>query len=251
MITRKELTAYLDDYLAIEDVPDWKEAYNGLQVEGSVEVHRLALAVDACVYTIERAAAGGAQMLLVHHGLFWGAKAPVTGNYHRRLSVLLKNDLNLYSSHTPLDAHLEVGNNPVLARLLRLPISERWGRVQGVPLGVYCDCTLPLTELSARLTATLGAVPRVIATGSDQTRRIGIITGAASSSIPEAVATGIDTFITGEAPHHAYFDAEENGLNLILAGHYATETVGVQALGRHLHDKFGLESFFINHPTGL
>ncbi len=251
VVSRKDLTAYLDDYLAIEVVPDWKEAYNGLQVEGTSEVQRLALAVDACLYTIERAAAGQAQMLLVHHGLFWGTKAPVTGSYHRRLSALIKNDLNLYSSHTPLDAHIEVGNNAVLARLLELPISGRWGRVQGVPLGVYCDCTLSRTELSARLVGTLGAVPHLIATGPDQTRRIGIITGAASSSIDEAVAAGIDTFITGEAPHHAYFDAEESGINLVLSGHYATETVGIKALGIHLQERFGLESFFIDHPTGL
>ena len=247
----KELSAYLDDYLCHESVPDYRDAFNGLQVEGRAEVRRIAVAVDACSATIEQAISGGADMMIVHHGLFWGAKAPVTGAYYRRLSALIKKDLSLYSSHMPLDAHPEVGNNHVLARQLGLTVSGMFGEHDGVPIGVWSETEIPREELVSRIKAQLGIGPLVIATGSGTVRKVGIITGGAGSMIKNAQQAGCDTFITGEGQHHTYFEAEERGLNVIYAGHYATETVGVKALARHLEQRFGLESFFIDHPTGL
>ncbi|HZO87912.1 MAG TPA: Nif3-like dinuclear metal center hexameric protein [Chthonomonadaceae bacterium] len=250
MLTQ-ELVAYLDTYLAVREVPDWKEAYNGLQVEGRREVRRVAVAVDACLATIERAATERADMMIVHHGLFWGPKAPVTGPYYRRLAALIKNDIALYSCHTPLDAHPEVGNNHVLARLLGLELAGPFGEHEGVPIGVYAETELAREAFVARVREALGVSPLVIATGPETVRRVGIVTGGAGTWIERAAARGLDTFLTGEGPHYTYFEAEERGLNVLYAGHYATETVGVRALGQHLTERFGLETFFLDHPTGL
>ncbi len=247
----QELIAYLNDYLAVREVPDWKEAYNGLQVEGRREVRCVAVAVDACIATIEQAVAGNADLMIVHHGLFWGAKAPIVGAYYRRLALLIKNDLALYACHTPLDAHPEVGNNAVLARRLGLEPAGRFAEYEGVPLGVFAETEMPREDFVQRVRAALPVEPLVIATGPEIVRRVGIVTGAAGTWIDRAGAIGLDTFLTGEGPHHTYFDAEERGLNVLYAGHYATETVGVQALGAHLEDRFGLETFFVDHPTGL
>ncbi|HZP81764.1 MAG TPA: Nif3-like dinuclear metal center hexameric protein [Chthonomonadaceae bacterium] len=246
-----ELIAYLDDYLAVRDVPDWKDAFNGLQVEGRPEVRRVAVAVDACLATIAQAVAGNADLMIVHHGLFWGAKAPVTGAYYRRLALLIKNGLALYSCHTPLDAHPEVGNNYVLARKLGLTPAGRFGEFEGVPLGVYAETEMTRDAFVARVREALGVSPLVMATGPETVRRVGIITGGAGSWIDRAAAQGLDTFLTGEGAHHTYFEAEERGLNVLYAGHYTTETVGVRALADHLRDRFGLETFYIDHPTGL
>jgi dinuclear metal center YbgI/SA1388 family protein len=247
----KELTAYLDDYLAIHDVPDEKNAFNGLQVEGRVEVQRVAVTVDACLATIEAAAQENADLMIVHHGLFWGSKAPVTSAYYRRLATLIKNDLALYSCHMPLDAHPEVGNNHVLARRLGLEVGGLFAEYEGVPIGVWAETEMPRAELVHRLRETLGIAPHVIATGPETVRKVGLITGGAGTWIDRAAQIGCDTFITGEGPHYTYFEAEERGMNAIYAGHYATETVGVQALAAHLEQRFGLETFFIDHPTGL
>jgi dinuclear metal center YbgI/SA1388 family protein len=247
----QELTAYLNEYLCVPEIPDYKEAYNGLQVEGSADINRIALAVDACHATIEQAAESGAQMLIVHHGLFWGAKAPITGMYYRRVSALIKHDLALYSCHLPLDAHPEVGNNHVLMRMLGLSPDGLFGEFEGVPLGVTARTDMSREEFVRRVWEALHVAPHVIATGPENVRKVGVLTGAGGSLIGRAAKEGIDTYLTGEGAHHTYFDAEEHGLNVLYAGHYATETVGVQALGKHLTERFGLKTFFIDHPTGL
>lgn len=246
-----ELIDYLNDYLRIDGIGDYKDAYNGLQVEGAREVTKIAIAVDACKYTIQAAVDLSAQMLLVHHGLFWGIKAPITGNYYQRLALLIKNDLALYSCHLPLDAHLEVGNNHVLIRRLGLEAAGNFAEFEGVPLGVVSETSLALSVLLERVRETLEIDPFVIAKGPSIVKRLGVITGGGSSFIAEAASRGIDTLLTGEGPHHSYFDAEEYGMNVIYAGHYATETVGVKALGAHLTERFGIDCLFIHHPTGL
>lgn len=251
IVRQDALVAYLNDYLDTRNVPDYKDAFNGLQVEGKANVRRVAVAVDACQASIAQAVTGGADFMIVHHGLFWGAKAPITGMIYRRLAPLIKNDIALYSSHAPLDAHLEVGNNHVLARALGLDVSGLWGEMEGVPMGVYADVSMTRAEFVSRVRDTLHVEPLVIATGPEQIRRVGIVTGGAGSWIERAYMRGVDTFLTGEGQHHTYFDAEERGMNVLYAGHYATETVGVRALARHLEERFGLETFYIDHPTGL
>jgi dinuclear metal center YbgI/SA1388 family protein len=247
----RELAAYLDDYLAIRDIADYPDAYNGLQVEGRERVERVALAVDACAATIEGAAAAHADLLLVHHGLFWGAKAPITGPRYRRLAGLIRNGIALYSCHLPLDAHPEVGNNHVLARALGLQIGGCFGEPGGAPFGVWAEAEVTRDELVRRLAETLGTEPRTIAAGPTALRRIAVVSGGAGDWVGLARDAGCDTLVTGEGPHHTFFAAEELGVNLIYAGHYATETVGVRALGEHLRAQFGLETRFLDHPTGL
>lgn len=251
MIHLRELVAYLDDYLQTATVPDYAGAYNGLQVEGRETVQRVAVAVDACLHTIERALEAEADLLIVHHGLFWGKTAPLTGTHYQRVEKLIRNNLPLYSSHLPLDAHPEVGNCAVLARLLGFLPSGRFLEYHGYPLGVVAETEIDLEDLALRLETVLGVKPQIIAKGLAEVGRIGICTGAAGSHSGEIPRYGVNTFLTGEGPHHSFFDAEELGFNLVYAGHYATETVGVQALASHLERQFRLETLFIDHPTGL
>ena len=246
-----ELTDYLDRYLRLADVPDYPNALNGLQVDGPHEVQRFVVAVDACQATIDDALEGQADLLIVHHGLFWKGLEPVTGRHGRRLRALLNGHLALYAAHIPLDVHPDVGNNAVLARHLGLANTNGFGDYAGQTLGVAGDLQLDRAELVDRIATTLNVDPHVIGAGPVRTARVGIISGAAGSMIEAAKAAGVDTFVTGEGAHHTHFDAEELGLNVIYAGHYATETVGVKALAAHLDEQFDLSWEFIDHPTGL
>lgn len=247
-----ELTAYLDEYLRVATVPDYGGALNGLQVErAGEEVRRVALAVDAAQATIATAAEWGADLLIAHHGLFWDGNVPVTARRYRRLKALLDADLAVYGAHLPLDVHPEVGNNAVLARALGMEPEGMWGEYKGMPLGVWGTVDLDREELRQRVSEVLGGPVHLVAGGPQRVRRLGIVTGGAGSQTADAAAAGLDAFLTGEGAHHNYFDAEEGGVNLLLGGHYATETWGVRALGEHLAARFGLECAFLDHPTGL
>src|SRR5437660_1670996 len=216
-----ELVTYLDAYLRVGEVPDAPHALNGLQVTKTGDVGRLAAAVDLCEATVRMAVEQRSDLLLVHHGLFWGGPKPLTGPAYRRVAGLVQNNVALYSAHLPLDLHPEVGNNAVLARQLGVTLRGGFGTEYGV------------------------------AFGPERVRRVGIVTGGAGSMIGQARAAGLDTYITGEGAHHTFFDAEELGVNVFYAGHYATETVGIKALAEHLCAKFGLPWTFLDHPTGL
>lgn len=246
-----ELSTYLDAYLRVAEVPDYPSAINGLQVENDGEVRTVAVAVDAVQVTIEGAAQAGADLLLVHHGLFWDGNQPITGRRYRRLRQLLRANLAVYSAHLPLDVHPEVGNNVVLAKELGIEVRGSLGEYRGSPVGVWGELDITRKALAESLRVTLGGEVRVIAGGPERVRRVGVITGGAGDQIDSARALGLDAFITGEGAHHVYFDAEEGGINLLLGGHYATEVWGVRALARHLEEKFGLPWTFIDHPTGM
>jgi dinuclear metal center YbgI/SA1388 family protein len=262
-----DIAGYLDGYLRVREVPDDQNALNGLQVENGGAVWRIVAAVDASQATIdglpggapksEAARAGGAPLLLVHHGLLWDGNRPITGRRYRRLRSLLAQDAALYAAHIPLDVHPDVGNNAVLARRLGLTETAWFGNHKGIPLGVAG--TAPArwqtrADAAAAVADALGiasAAIRLIPGGPDRVRRVGVITGGAGSAIEQAQAAGCDTFLTGEGAAHTYFDATELGLNVLYAGHYATETVGVRALAEHLSARFGIPSEFHDHPTGL
>jgi len=246
-----DLVRYLDDYLRVRAVPDAPEALNGLQVENAGAVTRTAAAVDLCDATVRLAAEQGADLLLVHHGLFWRGLGPISGPAYRRIAGLMRHNIALYSAHIPLDLHAEVGNNVILARKLGVAPCGSFGEHHGTAIGVWGALVCTREALQEKLTAVLGMVPRVMPFGPGEVRRVGIVTGAAGSMIGQAAAAGLDTFITGEGAHHTFFDAEELGLNVFYAGHYATETLGVKALGEHLSAKFGLPGTFVDHPTGL
>lgn len=247
----RDLAEYLDGYLRVQEVEDSPKALNGLQVENDGALARLAFAVDACQVTIDRAVQLGASLLLVHHGLFWGGLEPLVGRHGKRVRTLMRHNLALYSAHLPLDLHPDVGNNAVLARHLDLADTEFFGDYLGQRLGVAGTVRTTRAGLVDRVRHVLGVEPHVIAAGPDGVRRVGIISGGGGAMIGDAVRARVDTYLTGEGTHHTHFDAEEWGINVIYAGHYATETVGVRALADHLEQRFGLPCHFIDHPTGL
>lgn len=247
---RDELVRYLNRYLRIDAIADYGP--QGLQVEGANEVTRIAFTVDAGQPCIEAAIKVGAQMHLVHHGLFWGNTELIRGAFGRKIQRLMQANLNLYAAHLPLDAHPEVGNNVELARVLDLAVESWFCQVKGTDIGVLTAAAEGTTvqSLAQTIKQRLGVEPRVLAHGPVAVQRVAVVSGGAASSIKEAAALGADTFITGETSHSHYYDAIEQGVNVFFAGHYATETVGLKALGRHLHGKFGLETMFIDLPTG-
>jgi dinuclear metal center YbgI/SA1388 family protein len=245
------LVEHLDDYLKTREVPDYPGALNGLQVETEAVVERIAFAVDAAQGTIDAAVRGGANLLIVHHGLFWDGNQPVTGRRYRRLRSLLLAGLGLYSSHLPLDVHPVVGNNVQLARVVGIDVEGTFGEYKGMPVGVWGRLELRRERLAARLDELLGTRVRMIPGGPERLERVGVVTGGGASQIGAALEAGLDALVTGEAAHHNFFDASEGGLNLYLGGHYATEVWGLRALQAHLENELGLPGFFVDHPTGL
>jgi len=246
-----ELIDHLDRFLRVGEVPDYPNALNGLQVAGGIAVKRVAVAVDASRAAIEEAGRRGAELLIVHHGLFWDGNQPVIGRRYRRLRSLLDAGIALYASHLPLDVHPEVGNNVVLARRLGIVVEGTFGEYRGMPTGVWGSLNIRREALAARLDEVLGCRVLMVPGGPERIERVGVITGGAGGQVQAAVDAGLDAFVTGEGAHHNYFDAAEGGMNLYLGGHYATEVWGVKALAEHLEQTYGLETFFIDHPTGL
>jgi dinuclear metal center YbgI/SA1388 family protein len=248
----REIVEFLDAYLDVASIPDAPGARNGLQVDSRSPVERICAAVDASQETIDSASREAAQLLLVHHGLFWGDPLPVVGRTYRRLKALFDADLAVYAAHLPLDVHPEVGNNVQLARALGLEVEGRFGEWSGLEgVGVWCSADLSLEGLAGRVRDTCGSAPRVIPGGPAHVRRVGIVTGGAGSLIAAAHAAGLDTFLTGEGTHHTYHEAVELGVNVLYAGHYATETLGVKELAARLADRFDLGWSFVDRPTGL
>jgi len=247
----QSLVAYLDEYLRISQVPDYPNALNGLQVGNEGRVTRIAAAVDASEATIRESIRRRCDLLLVHHGLFWDGNRTLTGRRYRRLRPLIENGVAVYSSHLPLDVHPEVGNNVVLAREIGIELEGAFGLYQGMPIGVWGRLEITREALAARLDELLGGRVRLIAGGPERLRKVGVITGGAGGMIEQAVAAGLDAFVTGEGAHHTYFDAMEGGINVYYGGHYATEIWGVRALADQLAARFDLPTEFIDLPTGL
>ncbi len=249
-IKRDRLVAELDDFLRIRDISD--SSPNGLQVQGAAAVSRVAFAVDASLQTIQSALRSRAQMLIVHHGLWWGSHEQIVGNMHARMSALIKGNLSLYAAHLPLDCHPEVGNNVELARLLSMDVTDWFGEYKGTRIGVVVKPHKPLSrkELLRTLESALGVVPESLAFGPATVRRAAILTGEGALFAEEARRVGCDTLITGESSHSSYHMARESGVNLIFGGHYATETVGLRALERRVKKLYPVTTKFIPAPTG-
>ena len=255
-----DLSGYIDALLNIKNVSDWPNALNGLQLANSGRVTKIGAAVDAGEPTLEKAAAAGVDLLLVHHGLFWAGLQPLTGALFRKISLAIGADMAVYSAHLPLDLHPTLGNNALLAQALGFASTEPFFFEKGQFIGLKSANTagtagtavaIPLGELVARLEKAVAGPVKVCPGGPEKVVSIGVVTGGAGGEIYKAAAEGVDTFITGEAPHWAAVAAEEIGVNLLIAGHYATETFGVKALAAQVAGKFGLEWQFIDHPTGL
>lgn len=257
MPTLEQLATFLDATLDVRRIPDYPNAVNGVQLANVGDIQRVATAVDFSTETVTGAIDAGARLLLVHHGMFWGGVQPLTGHRHRRLWMLVTHDVAVYSAHLPLDMHPQLGNNVLLAARLGLEPSGGFATYQSIDIGVSGESDIPTRVLAERAGAlatefrgTLVATPFQ----SDRvTRRWGICTGAGaeSSSLRDAARRGLDTLIVGEGPHHTAIEARELGIVVLYAGHYATETLGVRALGDRLAATFSLTSTFIDAPSGL
>jgi dinuclear metal center YbgI/SA1388 family protein len=252
-----EVVLHLDELLQTSETPDYGGALNGLQVENSGRVTRVAAAVDFSLRTVEGAAAAGADLLLVHHGMFWAGAQPIRGVPYRRLRLLLERDVAVYASHLPLDRHPTLGNNALLARALGLEPAGEFARYKTIAVGVRGESDVATAELVARARALAereggGARATPFADGR-RTRRWAICTGAGASSdtVREALELGVDTLVVGEGPHHTAVEAGDLGLVIVYAGHYATETLGVRALAEHVSATFGVPWSFVAAPTGL
>jgi dinuclear metal center YbgI/SA1388 family protein len=252
-----EIAANLDALLHTAETPDYKTALNGVQVGNRAPITRVAAAVDCSRHTIEQTIAAGANLLIVHHGLFWGGLQTITGPHLERVRLLIEHDVALYSAHLPLDAHETIGNSRLLAAELGLDPQEGYARHERIFCGVRGRSDLPTATLLDRCKAFAathgGSAIASAMTEGRVTKHWAICSGAGAGidTIAEAVALGVDTLIVGEGPHWTAVDAPEKGLVIIYAGHYATETLGVQALAEHVKSTFGLPWSWIPAPTGL
>jgi dinuclear metal center YbgI/SA1388 family protein len=250
---REEIIDWCDELL---DAAGWEDyGPNGLQVPGAEEVTTVATGVSAHRELLERAVDAGAQLLLAHHGLFWSSQPrALTVQMAERLRIALSANLSVAAYHLPLDAHREIGNNALLCRELGFePDPQPFAEVRGRPIGMIGRSLdgYELAALVARVSTLTGREPLVFDAGPSTVRSIGIVSGGASSQISDAVAAGLDAFLTGEPSEHAMADATEGRLNFIAAGHYATETLGIRRLGELTAEHFGLEHRFIDVPNPI
>ena len=251
-MTLSELRTHLDALLRLGEIADWPNAINGLQLENASDrVTKIAAAVDANVTTVSRAIERGADVLLVHHGLFWGGVQPLRGRTFQMWRSAIESGLAVYSAHLPLDVHPEFGNNALLARALGLSTPEPFLELRGTLVGLKARLDLTREELVRRLERAVDGRVTVCPGGSERVGMVGVITGGAGSEAREVAACGVDTFVTGEGQHWTFGLAEELGMNILYGGHYATETLGVKALAAHVSAKFGVPWEFMDHPSGL
>ncbi len=245
-----QLSHYLDNLLDIQSIKDSPNALNGLQVQNTGEIGKIGLAVDFCEATLEMAIERKCRMMFVHHGMFWPGLSAVRGKLYEKLSRMIKANLGLYAAHIPLDMHPALGNNKTLADLVGLENLEPFGEYEGTKIGLKGQIAPQTAEsLGKTLEGKLGSSVKVV--GEGEVRSAGLVTGGAADIIRQAIGEGLDCYITGEGANHHYHEAIEGGCVLILAGHYATETGGVKSVGRHLQEKFGLQTEFLDYPTGM
>ena len=247
-----ELLGYLDELLSPGDFDDYGP--NGLQVPGPERVEVIATGVSAHRELFEGAAEAGAQLVIAHHGLFWDFHPrTLSPTMKERLRLLFDNDIALASYHLPLDAHPDVGNNALICAALGLERSEPFGEHRGRSVGFVGRSAggVPFDELRARCAEVFGQEPFTWPSGPDLVRSVGVVSGAAASSFGEAIARGLDAFLTGEPAEHVMADARESGTHFIAAGHYATETFGVRRLGELLAAEFGVEHRFVAAPNPI
>ncbi|MCC6318169.1 MAG: Nif3-like dinuclear metal center hexameric protein [Gemmatimonadaceae bacterium] len=256
MPAARDLADWLDALLDVPGFPDYPAALNGLQLDHRGPVHCIATAVDFSQRTIDATIATGANFLVLHHGMFWGGAQRIVGPAWQRLSALVRHDVAVYAVHLPLDAHPDLGNCALLAREFALEPSATFHEYQGRAIGAsgVTDVeTRILLEHAQRFASAHGGMARATPfPDGARTKRWAVLTGAGadSNTLHDAARRGIDTLIVGEGPHHTTVDASELGLVVIYAGHYATETLGVQAIAAALEARFGIHAEFLSLPTG-
>ena len=254
MITIKQLSEEISDFLNFDDYGQ-DISMNGLQIcgEPSREVEKAAFAVDASLSTLQAAAREGADILFVHHGLFWGHPLAVTGCHYERLKAAIMSGISLFASHIPLDAHPEVGNNAQIAKRLGLVNVEPFARWRGMSIGFKGILPEPLSsgEVVDRLGVRTNPHIALILAGSKKNRSVAIVSGGAAEDLEDAIAQGVDCYITGESSHQVYNTCIESGINMLSLGHYETETFGVKALMEHIRKRYGIDTVFLDFPTTL
>jgi dinuclear metal center YbgI/SA1388 family protein len=251
MAGRDEIVAFCDQLL---DTSSWQDyGPNGLQVPGRSEVSKLVSGVSAHRELLERAIEAGAQLVLVHHGLFWDSQPrTVSEQMAARLRVAFEGGLSVAAYHLPLDAHREIGNNALLCERLGFDLDPQpFAEIRGRPIGAVgrIDGGVEPAELFRRVAATCDREPLIFDFGPDTVHSIGIVSGAGASEVNAAVEHRLDAFLTGEPAEHAMADAREGGVHFIAAGHYATETLGIRRLGELVAERFGAEHEFIEVPN--
>jgi dinuclear metal center YbgI/SA1388 family protein len=257
MPTLSVIADHLDRLLRTREIPDYPPALNGVQLENRGEIVGVASAVDFSRRIVEQTIASQANLLIVHHGMFWGGLSPITRQFYDRIAPLIRHNIAVYSSHLPLDCHPDLGNNVLLARELGLEPAGGFARYQTIDIGVQGETSVETRKLLERVRAVSrrhgGDAIATPSAESRLTRRWAICTGAGAdaTTLREASDAQIDTLIVGEGPHYTAVDAADAGLVIIYAGHYATETFGVQALAEHLGKHFDLSWSFLEAPTGL
>ncbi|MEJ7875211.1 MAG: Nif3-like dinuclear metal center hexameric protein [Solirubrobacterales bacterium] len=251
MASRDDIITFCDDTLDVGSFADYGP--NGLQVPGSIEVRAVVSCVSAHLESISRAVDAGADLLIAHHGLFWDFHSRALSEpMAARLRAALGANLSVAGYHLPLDAHREIGNNALLCEALGFTASDEvFGEAKGSPIGIVGRCAegIPIAELLDTVRARIAPEPLVFDAGPPLVRSIGIVSGAGSGMIPEAVAIGLDALLTGEPAEHAMADALEGGFHFIAAGHYATETFGIKRLGDLVAERFGVSHEFIDVPN--
>jgi len=245
------IVAHCDQLLRTNEIKDFDGAVNGLQAENDGDVTRIAATVDATLATVKMAVAAQADLLIVHHGLFWGKTHPWTGKRRELLRLLIENNLAVYSSHLPLDMHPRLGNNAQLCALMNFKNLHPFFFDKGQALGFQTQGKISRDEIGRRLSRAVGHPPIILPGGPEVCQKIGIVTGGAGNNLKLAAAEGVDTFITGEGEHWTYAVAEDLGVNVFYGGHYDTETFGVKALASELSRQFKVPWLFLDHPTGL
>ncbi len=250
----RTLDRYFRSILKIDEFEKYDTSYNGIQVDRSEGlVHKVAFAVDACEESFRLASEWGAEVLCVHHGLFWGKELPIVGVHRKRIHFLLERDLGLYAVHLPLDADPIIGNNVTLAERLELQDVSPFGVYRGVEIGVQGVFSHPM-DLSTVTTKLFGpsfSDYRLLPFGKPIVQSVAIVSGGAASEALQAIDKGIDLFITGEASHSIYHACMEAGINVLFGGHYQTETGGVIKWAERTARDTGLETRFFDIPTGL
>ncbi len=249
-MTIKEYITELDGILSPSSFGDI--SLNGLQIEtDDREIKKVAFAVDASYEAIDRAVENSADILVVHHGLFWGKPLAITGSHYRRVKRAVEGNLALYCSHIPLDANIPYGNNAQIALTLGMKEFDGFGEWDGKKIGVKGNLPFPMSEEEIMLLLQCNNPTLIKGCKKEKIESVAIVSGSGSSDVKDAIKDGVDLFITGEVHHEVYFDAIENGLSVLAFGHYRSETFGVRALERVSAKKYNLETLFIDVETGL
>ena len=244
MATLQNITAFCDNRTRRHEIKDFKGAYNGLQFENTGVIRKVGASVDAGLIPFQKAVDRNVDLLIVHHGMFWSPLQPITGANFQKINTLLNGGLAVYSSHLPLDCHSEIGNNVLLAKEIGLQPTGTFLDYEGADIGLITEGISRL-DLNEKLQKTFDDKVQSIEFGSKNPNKIGILTGSGSSAVAELKRIGVDTLITGELRQNHYNQAQEEGLNLYLCGHYATEVYGVCALAKEISRKFEIPWEFI------